>query len=90
MGFRLCELGGVHSSCFMHVSRGDEALHFDALAQQSCCAHGTMTRPAKGIGRKHRRFTCARSAQPGNRIDSATIDVAASCLMASTGVFLAV
>jgi hypothetical protein len=91
MGLRLCE-----------VVEDEEALDFDALAQQPCgrlSRHGPMTRAAnalcalthaQGTPAKARRFMCARSAQLGNRIDSATIDVGASCLMASIGVFLAV
>jgi hypothetical protein len=38
MGLRLCEVVG-----------DDEALDFDALAQQPCCGPGTMTRSANAF-----------------------------------------
>jgi len=53
----------------MHVSRDDEALHFDALAQQSCCAHGTMTRPANAF--------CALPHGQGDRAKAPSLHVCA-------------
>ena len=38
MGLRLCE-----------VVKDDEAMHFDALAQQPRCGHATMTRSANAL-----------------------------------------